>query len=327
MEEKEVDKILNPQKKLIILLVIFLSIGIIFIGVVFYIKFVKIEEPQNFKDIVSSNEEKEGKYAQINIAYLPQLLATNLNGDNCLYFVMDEDNNIYIMRLSTKTFSKIIEKTDIKTGKLDSIYNLKGTIKNIDEQVKNLALKSNVNILENEKLTSDNFSEYLGKFYIEENEGLTSDRMVTLYTISILFGLFFLILAFGYIVPAILKARKALENKELLDELRIELSNLTDFPYKKHHIYLTRNYIISGMQAFKYEDILWIYVLGDYKYGKKLGNNLIVHTKDKKIHTIVSVGANSKILDDVMNDISIKNSNIKIGYNEENMEFFENYKK
>lgn len=53
-------------------------------------------------------------------------------------------------------------------------------------------------------------------------------------------------------------------------------------PYKKWHIYLTKNYIVYGIQAIKYEDIVWAYIVQKTKYGKKLGEDLIIYTKENK---------------------------------------------
>lgn len=149
--------------------------------------------------------------------------------------------------------------------------------------------------------------------------------MVTLYICLALFGLFFLILAIFYILPAIIKSSSTLNDKNLMTNLSIELASLTETPYKKQHVYLTENYVIYGTQAVKYEDIEWAYILVSYSYGIKAGENLNLKIKGNKKHiTIASVGPKSNVLDDILNDIQSKNENIKIGYNEENKKLFEN---
>ena len=322
MNEKEINKILKPKKKLVFLLLIYLSIAFVCIGLVF-VKFAKSEEPINLAELVSSGTEKEEQFVKLDIAYLPKLLATTAEKDNYLYFVTDTDNRIYIVRLFNKTFEKIKEISNEETGKLDSAYQVKGLTCNIDEKVKQLALRESKKISMEKELNSDNFSEYLGKVYVEERNTPESDRNITLYTISALAGVFFLVVALGYILPGILKARKTANNKQLVDELRVELENLTDMPYKKYHLYLTNKYVISGIQVIKYEDIVWAYILGESKYGIKVGENLIVHTKDNKRHTIGSVTGNDNILDDILADLYNRNTNIKVGYNDENKNLFQ----
>lgn len=326
MEEKEIDKILKPKNKLIILLLIYLSIAFLCIGLVLFMKFTnKEEEIVNLSEITSSYNEKEGQCVKLDCDSLPILMMPSSKKDNQFYYLKDVSNNIYIVSLSNETFNNIIETTNKETGKLNSTYQLKGIITSIDEQIRNLALSNSNKVFEGNKLNLDNFSEYLGDFYIKEK--VVGERTLTLYKISVLAGVFFLIIALGYILPNIIKVNKNFNNKELIDELRVELGNLTDTPYKEQHIYLTQKYIVSGIQTIKYEDIIWGYILQEYKYGIKVGENLIVHTKDNKKHIIGSVaGTKNNILDNILNDINSRNTNIRVGYSKENKDFFEKHK-
>ena len=197
-----------------------------------------------------------------------------------------------------------------ETGMLNSTYQLKGITNNIDEQKKRLAIMNSYKVVGNKEIDKNNFSEYFGDLYIEEKN--VSSRTVTLYTILALTGLFFLIIAFGYLLPSILKSRKLSNNKELVEELRTELGNLTDVPYKEQHVYLTRNYVVFGTQAIKYEDIVRGYILNQRTYGIKVGENLIIQTKDGKKHVIASIITNSNILNDILKDIHSKNTNIEM---------------
>ncbi len=97
-------------------------------------------------------------------------------------------------------------------------------------------------------------------------------------------------------------------------------------PYKKWNIYLTKKYVVSGMQAIKYEDIIWIYIVAVTKYGVNIGKNLIIKTKNKKEYTIASVKPNDEIISNILDSIKSRNTNIKVGYNDENVHFFENYR-
>ena len=162
---------------------------------------------------------------------------------------------------------------------------------------------------------------------LEENKSPEIHRAVEFYKAIAMVGVFFIVVAFVHIVPAVMKSRKVLKNQELIEELRIELENLTDNKYQKYHIYLTKNYIIYGINPLKYEDIIWAYIITESKYGIKTGKDLIVYTKDKKRHVVISVGPKDNILDNILIDIQEKNPNIKIGHDKENQKFFENYKK
>lgn len=323
MEESEIDKILKPQNKLVAFFIIYLAIALACIGVVFYAKFANDkEELLNLSEIVSNEYEEEGQYVKLDINSLPILLAANQEGDNYLYYIADTEGKTYIARLSNETFQKIIEMRNEETGMLNSTYQLKGTTKNIDEQTKRLAIQNSIKVFGNKEINNDNFSEYLGKVYIEEKN--VSSRAVTLYTISALAGLFFLIISFGYLLPGILKSKKILSNKELVEDLRTELGNLTDIPYKEQHVYLTRKYLVSGIQVIKYEDIVKGYILKQRTYGIKVGENLMIQTKNGSKHIIASVTTNSNILNNILKDIHSKNTNIEAEYSEENKKVYKN---
>lgn len=323
MEENEIDKILKPKNKLVLFFIIYLAIALACIGVVFYAKIANHEEEAlNLSELISNGNEKEGQYVKLDTNSLPILLAANKEGDNYLYYMTDLEENTYIVRLSNETFQKIIEMRNEESGKLNSIYQLKGITSNIDEQTKNLAITNSLKVFGNKEINKDNFSENLGKVYIEEKT--VNNRTVTIYTISALAGLFFLIIAFGYLLPAIIKSRKMLGNEVLVEELRIELGNLTDTPYKGQHVYLTRNYVVFGIQAIKYEDIVKGYISKQSTYGIKVGENLMIQTKDGKKYIIASITTNSNILNNILRDIYNKNTNIEVEYSGDNNKISEN---
>ncbi len=311
MEENEIEKILKPKNKIMTLFIIYLTIALVCIGGVFYQKFASEEEEiLDLSELVADENKKERQYVKLDTKSLPVLLATNPEKDNYIYYMTDINENIYIVRLSNETFRKIIEMYNEETGMLNSTYQLKGITNNIDEQTKRLAIMNSYKVVGNKEIDNNNFSEYFGDLYIEEKN--VSSRTVTLYTILALTGLFFLIIAFGYLLPSILKSRKMSNNKELVEELRTELGNLTDVPYKEQHVYLTRNYVVFGTQAIKYEDIVRGYILNQRTYGIKVGENLIIQTKDGKKHVIASIITNSNILNDILKDIHSKNTNIEM---------------
>ena len=82
--------------------------------------------------------------------------------------------------------------------------------------------------------------------------------------------------------------------------------------YKKQNIYLTKNYIVSGVEAIRYDEIICGYIEEVKKYGITAGRNLIVETKDNKKHIIGSVVGKNNILVNVLEDIHNKNIEIKI---------------
>lgn len=331
MEKREIDKMLKPKMTIVyILIFIYIGIAALCIGFAFskaYKQYEQRIDSLNFAELVSNGREEEGLYASLNIAYLPKILAANSKKDSYLYYAIDEEDNVYIVRLSNKTFDYLKSIADEETRKLSSIYHLNGFTHKIDPQTESLVLRNYDKVFPNIKLTSENLYEHLGKIYLDENISPKSRRTVDLYKAIAMVGVFFLVAAFGFIVPAVIRSKKVLKNPELVEVLRSELGNLTDNKYQKYRLYLTENYIISGIDPLKYEDIVWAYTITLKNYTIKTGKSLLAYTKDKKKHVVISVGPKDNVLDDILIDLQEKNPNIKIGYNKENKKFFENYQK
>lgn len=193
MEEREVNKILNPQKKLYILLFVFLSITIMCIGIIFVFRFDSIDkysEPLDLSELRANGKEKVRYGVKLESNSMPIMIFNSKEEDSNLYYIKDLNDNIYIVRLSNRKFKDIVKTLNQDTGELDSNYEIKGVLVYIDEQIIELALTDSYKVFKNKELTSDNFSQYLGEFYVKTN--FIGERMVTLYNISALIRTIFL---------------------------------------------------------------------------------------------------------------------------------------
>lgn len=219
------ENILKAKKRLVTFLVLCLSIAFASIGFVIFVWFLndsnKEEVVENVSNVVLSNEENKGKYVTLQIDTLPVLMMPNSKEQNQFYFVTDVSNQTYIMKLSDETFISITDTIDPETGKLTSPYRLTGITEYINEEVKKLALSNSHYVFKNQEINAENFSEYLGVLYVKENK--VRQRVVAVYTIIALFGVFFLVLAFGYIVPALSKVKNGdfgiLDEKNMIQAL------------------------------------------------------------------------------------------------------------
>lgn len=320
--EEEINKILKPNKIRVVVFVIFLAIAITGIVSIFYFKYEKTKNPLNLAEQISNGTEKEGQYVKVNIAYLPQIVVANREKENYLYLIKDEEEHLYIARLSNKTVDYLKSIANEETGKLNTIYPLEGATYHIDSQTETLAIRASKQFFAEKGLTSDNFSQQVGTVYIHENRIPASDGIMTILKIFVLIGVFLFVVAVLYILPVIISDRKLLKNTDLVNDLKIELRELSNNPYGIIHLYLTKKYIFSyhsGKQVIKYEDIIWAYVKNTYE------KSLIAYTKDKKKHVIVAVEPDNNILEDVIAEIQKKNPNMRFGYSEENVEFFQNF--
>lgn len=220
MEER--NRILKARKRVVVLLLICLIIAFSCIGLPFLtLSSNKKEEALNLSELVSNDNVNEGQYVKLDSDTLPILITSTSEKDSQFYYVTDVNNHIYIVNLSNETFKSMVETLNNETGKLNSTYQLKGTTVNIDEQIKKMALSNSYKVFKNNELNLDNFSEYLGGFYIKEN--FVSERAAALYKISVILGVFFLVLALGYLVPAIIKINKGefgiFEEKNIMQAL------------------------------------------------------------------------------------------------------------
>lgn len=198
--------ILNSRKKLVVLLLIYLSIALAFIGTAFFKMYsMKQGKTLDLSELVSEDNVKEKQNVEFNIDNIPILIERDSEKDDKLYYVKDVNNNTYLISLSEETYKKIFKNYNVMTKKLNNTYRLKGITHKIDEQLKNIVLSDKNNLFNNE-LNADNFSEYFGNFYIKEN--YVSKRELTFYKILAVIGVFFIVLALIHVVPAIIKVSK-----------------------------------------------------------------------------------------------------------------------
>lgn len=214
------NRISKAKKRLVALVLLYTGIAFVLIGVVVFKAFSekKKEASESGKEVIDlsgpASEEKaeEGQYATLEIAELPKAMLPAVQNAGMFYYVTDVNNHIYIANLSNETMKGIIDTLDTETGKLKSAYRFQGIICKITEPIKKMAISNSVKVFGNNKMNLDNFAEYLDEFYIKESitkkGSAVSKRTATLYTCLVLCGVFFLVVAFGHILPGIIKLNK-----------------------------------------------------------------------------------------------------------------------
>lgn len=166
----------------------------------------KPKEAADLSGFVLNEEMKEGRYVRLETDTAPVAVAPSLEKESQFYYVTDRNGRKYVVNMSSETFKSIMETWDQETGKLQEAYQIKGEIRSIDERVKGMALSNSYKAFPGEEVNEENFPEYLGEFYIKEK--ILGRRMNTVYTVLTMIGVFFLVLAFGHVVPAMVKAGK-----------------------------------------------------------------------------------------------------------------------
>ncbi len=340
MEENEINKVLKPKKALLIVTIVALVITLGFIVAALYTRYEERKDPLSISELMDKGEEKKEQYVQLDIAYLPYSFAADgEEEDNYYYFAMDEEQYMYIVRLTNKTYDKIKALYEEANGPVEQIaedaetkpiqYHFEGFTFTTSASLKKLAISAANEAFGENVINSTNFSEYLGTVYIDEKETPDNSNVSNFYAMAVIAGAFTFIMAICAI-SQMTTTRKVLKNTELVEELKEELRSMGDNPYSKMKLYLTNKYIISkssGLMAIKYEDVIWEYVLINYRNGIETGRQLLLCTNEKKKITIATTSSKGDEFNDIMVDIQDKNENVKIGYTKENREFFRNYQR
>lgn len=211
----------KTKRKLAGLLVIYLLLAAACFGFVLFTVFSKTKEEEvlDLSELVSNGQVEEGLCVGLDVEVYPTLMLPKPEEGSPLYFVTDVNGHVYIAELSKETYSDVIDT--INGEKEAPVYHLEGVTVNIDEQVMKMALSNGDKVFKDGGLNRDSFSEYLDGFYIKDNR--VSERMVTIYQIAALLGVFFLVMALGHIVPAMVRINKGdfgvLDEKKMMRDL------------------------------------------------------------------------------------------------------------
>lgn len=325
MESKEIDKIVKPKKKSLIIGLIFLVITMILIGIGTYLDRDRNLTPKDFHELIYNNKDIEKEYVKINLAYPPFSFAIK-NDTLTFYFVSDIDNYLYIARLTEETYKKIDELYEQNPD--DFNYQLEGYIYTIPEDIKPFAVKTYNEVYEEEILTLANLEEYVGNTYLDET--------ITPYTqqvsIVIICGVVSAFLTLVFLIVGtvnFIKTKKKLKSIDI-DELKSALAKATTVEYPKIGIYLTDQYLISNSNSLtilKYEDILWLYNEKRRVNGVYVGTYLKGVTNKKKTLILGYTRKQVETLEEIMQKVYEKNKEVMIGFTGENQKKYKEFKK
>lgn len=201
------EKIVKTRKKLTVYLVICLIIAAACIIPVLTKGFSDREKVAvQLSELVNGTGEQEGQYVQFAFDALPVMVSQGQKDGSQLYYVKDTESHAYIVDLSTEVIREIVDTLDVNTGKLTSVYTLTGTTYAVDDGMKGNAIANSFKVFQGVDVNQDNFSQYFGEIYIKDDS--VSDRQVTIYKIFVFLGVFFLVLAVGYIIPRMIRVGK-----------------------------------------------------------------------------------------------------------------------
>ncbi len=329
MEEREIKKVLKVSSSVLIWAVVILIIAALLIGIGIYMDSPVGKEAESLHDLIYNGEDKEGKYAKITAAYVPYVFAVEETEDGSelnYYFITDNEDYLYIARLTDETYREM-ERLSEEQGENFS-YELQGFVYYMPQELKDLAIEVYNEAYEEEVLTEDNLAEYVGYVYLDETITPQTENSSALIGIGIILLITSIIL---FIIFIVYKVRGTRVDKSRLEHAKEELAGGNLKLYSKQKIYLTDSYVISnynGLYILEYREILWQYILINYYRGVATGKNLVVYTSSNKRMTIGhSNNVNNQTIEEIMDKIKEKNPEVRIGFTDENKEYFKQYKK
>ena len=296
---------------------------------------------KDYNELIAYEQDVENEYVEVTITDIPYGFAEEENDGitRNYYFVYDQYDYMYIVRLTDTTYS-ILENMYNENPEEFS-YTLKGYIFEDPEKLKELAISAYNEGMEEDIVNEDNFRSYFGNTYLDEVLTPYSDTSATLVGIGAGIDVLAFVLLILYIIGYI-KTKNALKKYDKEDieyevsktsTIEYKLSKVSTLENKKDKIYLTDKYIVSkimgGLTVLEYNELVWIYNEKRSVNGIPTTINLKGFTS-KKVYELAEVsayGEGENLLIEIMNKIQEKNPQIMLGFTKENQQSYKEIKK
>ena len=282
-----------------------------------------LPDPINLNDLITEGSDTENIPVYVDVNMQPYLFAVyttdGVEEDNKFYFVVDSNDYLYILYMSTSNYNKL--NIDSIVEKPIRVY---GITKKIDDDIKELAIETYNEEMQEEYLNNENFQDYVGLIYLDMETNLNDSSMY--YIAAFVLFIVFLVLIILYLIN-FFKNKKIFKNfsHEELEKIGAEIYELREKPYSKMKFYLLKDYVVdlsNSIIILKYQDILWAYPY-EYRYNGMLVNkNIKVVDKNNKYYDIANTKyldkEKDKVLQDILEKLKEKNPEIILGFNKEN---------
>ncbi len=270
--------------------------------------------------IIIDMDNQTGLTANLKVAQIPYSFAKYSDDPNNAYYIITDNEFYYIAYMSNSDYKKLNHES-IKNKPI-TIY---GKTVYTKEEIRNLALETyNEGLNEEDKISKDDFNDYFGGVYIDITNNANT------YNFFLTIGITFLICSFiTFIIFIIFKIKsnkllKSINDKDF-NKITKELNEKEAIYYKKGHLILSKNYLITFIKSIKiinYKDIVWIYESAIRQVAFTIVRTIsILTTEGKTINIAEITGMNKKneqIISDIITNVSNKNKNILTGYSTAN---------
>lgn len=324
MTKREIDRMLKPKTPLLII-----SISLIVLSVAMYIISASLktgkEDAIDYRKLLFNYDNIEGEYTKLDIISFYSFAERD---KLIYYYVQDEDGYVYVARLTDDTIDKIETAYDNSNGNENFTYTIYGYVRKVQSDLKKFII-SEFDDAFDQKITSAEYDDWFSDTYIDEKLTGKITRHIFFLGAGVIFDIAAVIILIIYLKTSV-QLKKVMKNYDY-DIIASQLSSADTICYKKEGIYLTSQFIISsytGLRLMSYSDIKWMYNLKHYTNGIPTGISLMAACSDKKLYSVASTSSrNEQTLIEVMARIHERNNNILIGYTDENIQLFNEYKK
>ncbi len=324
MTKREIDKMLKPKTPLLII-----SISLIVLSVVMYIISANLktgkEEAIDYRKLLFNYDNIEGEYTKLDIVLAYSFAERD---DLIYYYVQDEDGYVYVVRMTDDTFDKMEADYNSSSNQDNFTYTIYGYVRKVPSDLKKFII-SEFDDAFGQKITADEYDEWFSDTYIDETLTGKITRHIFFLGAGVIFDIAAVILLIIYLKTSV-QLKRVMKNYNY-DIIANQLSSADTICYKREGIYLASQFIIftyTGLRLMSYSDIKWMYNLKHYTNGIPIGISLMAACSDKKLYSVASTSSkNEQTLIEIMARIHERNNNVLIGYTDENIQLFNEYKK
>ena len=307
------EKLANRTKKQKRTLIVFFIIALSFLGWAIYITTKKLPDPKSLEKVTANGEKTEGEYLYLDMIDKPYLFAEYDDSNYKYYFVYDENDYLYIVRINEKKYNDFKARDDVKR--------ITGIGKLISNDVKQIGLE----VFNDEfdlNATMSEFDGYVGYLYLDTVDNYNDASLQ--YLGAIAFGTLTLIMVISILLSK-RKIKKIVNSyqQDIWNKIESELNSPDEI--FNDNIYFTKNYLVNLSENFdiiKYTDIVWTYFIHQSYNGVSTNRQVVALTVDNKLHQIYNFAAFSKKRKDQVQElieiIASKDKNIIVGFSEEN---------
>ena len=293
-------------------------------------------EAVHLNEILVQEENRKDRISYIDVIGFYQIATY---GDDLGYYIAYDEDYYYLVSIKEKDFDYFAKQFDTA----DTIR-MWGTTAEIPYELKTFAIESLNEDFPDENITMDDFDGIFGDLLLEAGRDNSVNGLGGWFTYNIpliVLGAFALV--FGLILLFTgLSQRKSFD---VLDDLQFGSSGLLEeindpdtIFNKKASIYLTKNHLVNvkgRIDAVRYDDIFWVYTTNHRTNGIPDYDFLNVNTTDGRrliCANSPTLGkkrkeATTQLHEELMEELSRRNENIRFGYTKENIEAYQELKK